>query len=70
MYFITGANLSSGLNIEVSIPSKHDVIKVPIRVIRIEKDNIYDSFGAELLNPCQDYRDFVHSIKAQSYIPS
>ena len=64
MYFMTGTNLSSGLNIEVSIPFKEDEVKVPVTVIRIKKDNIYDSFGAELSSPYQDYIDFVHSLKA------
>ena len=64
MYFITGANLSSGLNIEVSIPFKEDNLKVPVKVIRIKKDNLYDGFGAELSSPSQDYIDFVHNLKA------
>ena len=64
MYFITGANLSSGLNIEVSIPLKEDNLKVPVKVIRIKKDNLYDGFGAELSSLSQDYIDFVHNLKA------
>ncbi len=66
MYFISGANLSSGLNIEVSIPFKKNYIMVPVKVIRRKKDNIYDGFGAELTNPYQDYIDFVCSHKALS----
>jgi hypothetical protein len=62
MYFITGANLSSGLNIEVSIPFKEDNLKVPVKVIRIKKDNLYHGFGAEISIPYQDYIDFVHSL--------
>jgi len=64
MYFITGANLSSGLNIEVSIPFKEDEVKVPVKVVRIKKDNMYPGFGAELLSQYQDYIDYVHSLKA------
>jgi len=69
MFFITGANLSPGLHIEVSITSKNDEITVPIKIIRIKKENIYDGFGAELTNAYQHYIDFVHSLKTLSFIP-
>ncbi len=62
IYFISGANLSSGLNIEVSIPFNDDQLKVPIKIVRTKKTgNVYDGFGAELLNSSQDYMEFVQS---------
>ena len=63
MYFITGANLYSGLNIQVSISIKDDNVKVPVKVVRTKKDNMYDGYGAELSNPFQDYEDIIHSLK-------
>ena len=63
MYFITGAYLSSGQNIEVSIPFKEGNLKATVKVIRIKKDNIFDGFGAELLNSHSDYLEFVNSLR-------
>ena len=65
MYIITGAHLSSGLNIEVSIPFKQDVLKVPVKISRTEKTGfLYDGVGVELLSQSQNYLGFVHSLKA------
>lgn len=64
MYFISGMNLSSGLNIEVSIPFKNDNLKIPVNVIRTKKNGLYGGFGAKLSSPYQDYIDFVQSLKA------
>ena len=64
MYFISGANLSSGYNIEVSIPFKDNNLKVPVNVIRTKKNGLYGGFGVKLSSPCQDYIDFIHSLKA------
>ncbi len=62
MYIITGAHLSSGLNIELSIPFKKNHLKVPIKIVRTKKTGyLYDGFGAELSNSSQDYIKFVHS---------
>jgi hypothetical protein len=64
MYFMSGANLTTGLDIEVSIPLKEDNLKVSIKIIRSAKTrNLYDGFGSELLNSSQDYIEFVHSLK-------
>ncbi len=65
IYFISGANLSSGLNIEVSIPFNDDQLKVPIKIVRtIETGYLYDGFAAELLSQSQNYIEFVHSHNA------
>ena len=62
MYIITGLHLSSGSNIEVSIPFMEDQLKVPVKIVRTKKIGyIYDGFGAELSNSSQDYIKFVHS---------
>jgi hypothetical protein len=60
MYFITDANLSCGLKIEVSIAFNEDNLVVPFKVVRRKKNGLYDGFAAELSSPCQDY---IHSFK-------
>ena len=65
MYVITGAHLSSGLNIEVFIPFNDDQLKVPIKIVRTKKTGyLFDGFAAELLNSSQDYMEFAHSHNA------
>jgi hypothetical protein len=63
MYFITDANLSLGLNSEVSIPYKEDVLKVPVRIIRTVKgSNFIDGFGVILSSLPKDYLEFVDNL--------
>jgi hypothetical protein len=62
IYFISKAHLSSGLNIEISIPLESSELKVPFKVVRIsEMDIISPRFGAELLSPSQEYINFIDS---------
>jgi hypothetical protein len=66
IYFLSGANLSSGLDIQVVIPLKEDHLNVPVKIIRRAKTGyLYDGFGAELLNSSQDYIEFVHNHNSQ-----
>jgi len=66
IYFISRATLSSGLNIQVSIPFEQDVLKVPVKIKRIENTyNEYDGFAAELLKSSQDYIKFVRNRNSQ-----
>lgn len=65
MSIITGEYLSSGQDIEVYVPSKEDNLKVPAKIIRkINTGNLYDGFGAELLNSSKDYLEFFYNIRA------
>ena len=65
IHFISGADLSSGLNIDISIPLKEESLKIPVRIIRSEKaGNLYDGFSAEISSPLQDYVEFVESLQA------
>ncbi|MCK5286828.1 MAG: PilZ domain-containing protein [Thermodesulfovibrionia bacterium] len=65
IYFISETYLSFGLNIEVSIPYKEDLLKVPFKIIRTVKTGcLYDGFGAELSEPLKDYLEFADSLKA------
>ena len=69
IYFITGANLSSGSNIDVSIPLKYENLIVPVNINRTEKTgNLFNGFGAELLSPSLDYIDFIYRLKASLWI--
>ncbi len=60
VYFISRADLSSGSNIQVSIPFEQDILKVSVKIKRVENTyNEYDGFAAELLKSSQDYIRFV-----------
>ncbi len=65
MHFISGADLPSGLYIDISIPLKEESLKIPVRIIRSEKTGcLYDGFSAEISSPIQDYEEFVQSLQA------
>ena len=65
IYFGSNAELSSGSNVEISMPIENPALTVHCKVVRIsETDMISPQFGAELLNPSQEYIKFVHSRKA------
>jgi len=52
-------------NLELLIPLKEEVLKVPIKVSRIEKtEDFYDGMGVEVLSPCQNYSEFVNRLKS------
>jgi len=51
--------------LEILIPLKEEVLKVPIKVSRIEKrENFYDGMGVEVLSPCHHYLEFVNRLKS------
>jgi hypothetical protein len=59
--FSTEVCLSSGLNIEISIPMETTELKVPFKIVRMSKtDMLSFRFGAELLSPSEEYLKFVH----------
>ena len=65
VYFITGASISTGLNIELIFPLEGDELKVPVKIIRtIKTGRLYNDFGAELLSSSQDYIEYVHTLKS------
>ncbi len=60
--FGVNANLSSGLNVELSLPLETTELRIPFRIVRMSKvDMPYSRFGAELISPSQEYIKFVHS---------
>jgi len=61
IYFMAKEYLSSGLNIEISIPLDSTELKVPFKIVRIsETDLINFRFGAELLGASQEYIKFIN----------
>lgn len=50
---------------EILIPLKEEVLKVPVKVSRIEKaEDFYDGMGVKVLNPPQNYIEFVRRLKS------
>ena len=60
----TSKCLPCGTKIELLIYDKAEVLHVPVRVRRIIKESVYDAMGIEILNPPQDYLEFVDSLKS------
>ena len=50
--------------IDIIIPVKLDILKVPVKVIRITKSSdIYDRLGVAVLKHSGDYSDFVNTCR-------
>lgn len=48
--------------VEILIPLEKDILRVPTKVTRIVmRGNIYEGIGVEILNPPQNYLEFVAS---------
>jgi hypothetical protein len=65
-----GMFISSELNfpleqqLEILIPMKEEILKVPAKIISFRKaDKIYNGIGIVLLNPSQNYLKFVDSLR-------
>ena len=54
---------------EILIKLKDEVLKVPVKVSRIEKtEEFYDGMGVELFNQPTKYLEFVNSFKTKEFI--
>jgi hypothetical protein len=63
MYISTKVIFPCDPQFEILIPLKKDVLKVFVKITRLEKTgDVYDGMGVELLNPPQNYLDFVNSL--------
>ena len=60
----TSKCLPFGAKTELLIYDKAEVLHVHVRVRRIIKESIYDAMGIEILNPSQDYLEFVEGLKS------
>jgi desulfoferrodoxin-like iron-binding protein len=50
--------------LDLTILLEEDVLNIPVKVRRlVKKDNYYDAFGAEIMNPPKKYLDFVTSLR-------
>ncbi len=50
---------------EILIPLKKEVLKIPVKVSRIIKSTVlYDGIGVELINPPQNYVEFVDNLRS------
>jgi hypothetical protein len=60
MYIKTSISYPFDYAYEVFIPEKNSLLKVPVKVIRIDKSGpAYDGMGVELLDLPQKYLEFV-----------
>jgi hypothetical protein len=50
--------------IQIIIPCKEKLLKVPVKVVRMTKsDEVFDSIGVELTDNHQDYLELVNRLK-------
>ena len=57
------AGLAADSLFDITIPLKEDVLHVPGKLVRLSKINgSYNGLGVELMEPPQDYLDFVESL--------
>jgi Tfp pilus assembly protein PilZ len=50
--------------IEIIIPLISDILKVPVKVVRITKSSdFYDGLGVEVIDPTDQYKNFVSSFR-------
>ena len=51
-------------NLEIFIPLKEMLLKVPVKVCRLTKtENVFDGMGVQVIDPDPDYLQFVRSLK-------
>jgi len=64
MFISTQVNFPLELQLEILIPLKEELLKLPAKIIKIKKsgDN-YSGISVELLSPSQTYLEFVDSLK-------
>ncbi len=65
MFISTNINFPCDPQFEILNPLKQEVLKVFVKINRLEKTgDVYDGMGVELLNPPQNYLDFVNSLRS------
>ncbi len=65
MFINTRVDFPFNSRLEIRIPLKEEILKVPVKVSRIKKtDDFYDGMGVELLNPPPNYLEFVNRLKS------
>lgn len=63
----SGMNFPFESKLEILMPTDHRVLKIPVEVTRmIKSSDLYDCMGVRLINPSQDYLEFVSNLHSSS----
>lgn len=64
MFISTKVTFPLELQLKILLPLKEELLKLPAKIINIKKSgDIYDGIGVELLNPSQNYLEFIDSLR-------
>ncbi len=65
MFISTKVQFPFSSGFELLLPLKKEILRLPVKVTRIVKtDGFYNGMGVELLNPDQNYLEFVDTLKS------
>ncbi len=65
MFISTRMHFPFSSRFELLLPLKEEILRLPVKVTRIVKtDGFYNGMGVELLNPDQNYLEFVDTLKS------
>jgi hypothetical protein len=65
MFISTEVNFPLNAYLEIFIPVKDDVLKVFAEVRNLKKlDDFYNGIGVQLIDPPQNYKEFIDSLKS------
>ncbi len=65
MFIRTRVHFPFSSRFELLLPLKEEILRLPVKVTRIVKtDGFYNGMGVELLNPDQNYLEFVDTLKS------
>jgi hypothetical protein len=63
----SGMNFPFESKLEILMSTGHRVLKIPIEVTRMIKSaDLYDCIGVRLINPSQDYMEFVSNLHSST----
>lgn len=63
----TGMNFPFESKLEILMSTGHRVLKIPVEVTRMIKSaDLYDCIGVRLINPSQDYMEFVSNLHSST----
>lgn len=68
MFISTGGmNFPFESKLEILMSTGHRVLKIPVEVTRMIKSaDLYDCIGVRLINPSQDYMEFVSNLHSST----
>ncbi len=63
----SGMNFPFESKLEILMSTGHRVLKIPVEVTRMIKSaDLYDCIGVRLINPSQDYMEFVSNLHSST----